>query len=242
MNYKWDSSGTKQHMECPAHLPLGVSWNSSPKETPAMRATLSKLFTAFFSLLLCAAIPAQAQTSVALSVLGSFPSSTSGYGIQENPASQAGFMLELRHISNPLMGYDVSYSFHRANQEYTGPTTCPTSTTCTTPFQAVRANAQAVTLNWVVSFPLTNVRVFALAGGGFKKFDPSGTQSGNTQSQTKGVFDYGAGLDWGLLPHLGLRFQYRGYVYRAPALATSFSPTDQFTKNAEPMVGAYFNF
>ena len=184
------------------------------------------------------------QNTVAVSGLGDFPSSTSSSNTQQNPYNQAGFMVELRHISNPLMGFDVSYSFHRADQGYKGPTPyCPSGALpCITPSQSVHANAQELALNWVVSAPIANFRIFALAGGGFQNFDPTGTQTGGTQSQTKGVFDYGAGADWTVLPHLGLRFQYRGNVYKAPALATAFSSTGKFTQDAEPMIGAYFRF
>jgi hypothetical protein len=59
-------------------------------------------------------------------------------------------------------------------------------------------------------------------------------------SATKGVFVYGGGLDWGLLPHIGLRFQYRGNVYSAPALTTVFTSSGAFVHNAEPVVGIYF--
>ena len=62
----------------------------------------------------------------------------------------------------------------------------------------------------------------------------------NTTSSTKGVFDYGAGLDWGLLPHLGLRFQYRGNLYKAPDLTKLYTSTGAFTHTSEPMIGVYF--
>jgi hypothetical protein len=58
-------------------------------------------------------------------------------------------------------------------------------------------------------------------------------------SATKGVLVYGGGLDWGLLPHLGLRFQYRGNVYSAPALTTVFTSSGAFVHTAEPVVGIY---
>lgn len=211
-----------------------------------MQASLKKLLFVPFAALLCAALPAHAQTSVALSALGSFPSSTnSGVNGSQSASNQAGFMVELRHISNPLEGFDVSYSFNRANQNYVGPTiVCPTNAggSCGTPTQAVHANAHTLTLNYVVSVPVLAFRVFALGGGGFEHFSPTNNPNVSTQSQTKGLFDYGAGVDWTLLPHLGLRFQYRGYVYKAPQLETAFSSTNKFTHDAEPMIGAYFNF
>lgn len=211
-----------------------------------MQASLRKLLFVPLAAILWTAIPAHAQTSVALSALGSFPSSTnSGVNGSQSASNQAGFMVELRHISNPLEGFDVSYSFNRANQNYVGPfIACPTTpaVSCGTPTQAVHANAHTLTLNYVVSAPILAFRVFALGGGGFEHFSPTNNPNVSTQSQTKGLFDYGAGVDWTLLPHLGLRFQYRGYVYKAPQLATAFSSTNKFTHDAEPMIGAYFNF
>jgi outer membrane cobalamin receptor len=51
---------------------------------------------------------------------------------------------------------------------------------------------------------------------------------------------YGAGLDWGLIPHIGLRFQYRGNLYKAPDLSTLYTSSGAFTHTAEPMIGVYF--
>ncbi len=207
-----------------------------------MRAILNRLFTVTLVLLPWSVLPAHAQTTIALSALGSYQSSTSNSVTRQVRSRRAGLMAELRHISNPLVGYDISYSFRGADQlyEYQGPTCVGSS--CPPSGQPVNAYAQELAFNWVVSLPVRHLVVFALAGGGFEKFDPTNSQAGGTRSQTEGVFDYGAGFDWNLLPHLGLRFQYRGNVYKAPALATAFSSTDQFTHEAEPVVGAYFKF
>ena len=209
---------------------------------------IKKILTFALAVSFCGALTAHAQTSVAVSALGSFPSSTSsnnGINGTQTGSNQAGYMVELRHISNPLEGFDVSYSYNRANQSYAPPfISCPAgSGTCPPPTpQAVHANAHTLTLNYVVSLPILDFRVFALGGGGFRHFSPSNNPSVSTQSQTKGLFDYGAGVDWTLLPHIGLRFQYRGYVYKAPQLETAFSSPDKFIQSAEPMIGAYFNF
>jgi len=56
------------------------------------------------------------------------------------------------------------------------------------------------------------------------------------------VFVYGAGLDWGLIPHLGLRLQYRGNLYKAPDLTKLYTSTGAFTNTSEPMIGAYLRF
>jgi len=194
-----------------------------------------QFLTILIGMALFAAGAARAQTDVALSLYGAFSGSTSGNTTQQSPSNAAGGMLELRHISNPLMGYDVAYSYNRANQAYSQ-IGCP-GDACPTP-AAVSANAHELSGNWLVSVHAANLRPFALAGVGVLFNQPAGGQS-NTSSATKPVFIYGAGIDWGLLPHLGVRLQYRGNLYHAPDLTTVFSSTGKFTQTAEPMIGVY---
>jgi opacity protein-like surface antigen len=194
-------------------------------------------------LCVCAAFGAasvHAQTDVALSLYGAFSGTTRNGSDTQSPSNSAGGMIELRHISNPLVGYDVTYSYNRANQSYFNPLPCSEGNTACS-WQAISANAHELTADWVASVHLANLRPFALAGVGLLLNEPAGSQSGTTSS-TKPVFVYGAGLDWGLLPHIGLRFQYRGNLYKAPDLTTVFKSTNAFTQTAEPMIGAYLRF
>lgn len=190
----------------------------------------------------CAA--ASAQTSASASVYGAFSGTTTGNGTAESPSNAAGVMFELRHIRNPLIGYEATYSYNRANRTYTPEGyACPANDPgCPPPAPAsVSANAHEITADWVVSLHFANVRPFALGGLGVLLNQPANSQS-DTTSSNKAVFVYGAGLDWGVFPHLGLRFQYRGNLYKAPNLSELYTSTDKFTHTAEPMIGAYFNF
>lgn len=202
------------------------------------RSRIASIVPAVF-LALFVLTPAFAQTDVALSVYGAFSGATNGSGVEQSPSNAAGGMIELRHIHSPLVGYEATYSYNRANQAYSlsGALPCPTSG-CTS---AVSANAHEIAGDWVVSVHAANLRPFALAGAGILLNEPVSGQA-STTSSIKTVFVYGAGLDWGLLPHLGLRFQYRGNVYKAPGITTAFSSTGAFTHTAEPMIGAYFRF
>jgi opacity protein-like surface antigen len=210
------------------------------KEAMLSAMVRTKFWIAFFGMciLTLAAASAQAQTDVALSIYGAFNGSTAGNYIQQSPSNSAGAMLELRHISHPLMGFDVTYSYNRDNQSYFSPVPCNPS--CD-PWVAVSANAHELTGDYVISFHVSNLRPFALGGVGLLLNEPASGQS-NTTSSTKPVFVYGAGIDWGLLPHLGLRLQYRGNVYKAPDLTKVYTSTGAFTHSAEPMLGAYFRF
>jgi len=185
-------------------------------------------------------MPVCAQTSVGLSLYGAFSGATNGNGVQQSPSNSAGGLFEFRHISNPLVGWEATYSYNRANQVYSPTVTCglPCGNLSAT---SVKADAHEVTGDWLVSVHVANLRPFALAGIGLLVNQPISGQT-NTTSSNQAVYVYGAGLDWGLLPHLGLRFQYRGNLYKSPDLSRAFTSTNAFTHTAEPMIGAYFSF
>lgn len=193
---------------------------------------------------------AQAQTDVAASLYGAFNESTSGNSIAQGPSNAAGALLEVRHIKNPIVGYEATYAFNRANQKYTQINfNCPVGVVpvCAAPVASVSANAHEVTGDWLVSLKVANLKPFALAGAGVLFDTPQSAAESfvttvETSTSTKAVFVYGAGLDWTLLPHMGLRFQYRGNLYKAPALVNAFSSTGAFTHTAEPTIGAFFRF
>jgi hypothetical protein len=212
-----------------------------------------------------AGVAAHAQTDVAASLYGAFSGTATANGVMQSPSNAAGGLLEVRHIAKPWFGYEGTYSYNRANQTYFSQSfavcgVCNAEKVWT----HVSANAHEVTGDWVASLKISNLRPFALAGGGLLLDVPSGQASTTTtitacggapsctpgtttiaaitSTTTKPVFVYGGGLDWGLLPHIGLRLQYRGNLYKAPNLTTLFTATNAFTHTAEPMIGAYFRF
>jgi len=185
-----------------------------------------------------AAVAAPAQTDVAASLYGAFNGATNSSGVAQSPSNSAGGLLEVRHISHPWFGYEGTYSYNRANQTYLSTITCGLPCLPTTP-QKVAASAHEVTADYLASVKAASFRPFALVGGGFLLDVPSSGQT-NTDTATKAVFVYGAGVDWGLLPHLGLRLQYRGNLYQAPNLSKLFTSSSAFTHTAEPMIGIYF--
>jgi opacity protein-like surface antigen len=204
---------------------------------------MKSISTAFFLTCIAALISAaaNAQTDVAASVYGAFSGTTTGNGTAQSPSNGAGALIELRHISNPILGLEVTYSYNRADQSYNcAGIGCPVGGLPSGPLPpvSVPANAHELTADWVPSLHIANFRPFGVLGAGVLLNVPSGGP--DTQTQTKAVYIYGAGLDWGCLPHIGLRVQYRGNLYKAPDLTTLYSSTNNFTHTAEPMVGVYF--
>lgn len=177
-------------------------------------------------------------TDVALSLYGAFSGTTTGDGVQQSPANAAGGLFEVRHIVNPLIGFEGTYSFNRANQSYTPQTTCglPCGNISTT---TISADAHEVTADYLVSLKVANFRPFGLAGLGLLFNEPASGQANSTSSD-KPVFVYGAGLDWGLLPHIGVRLQYRGNLNKAPDLTKLYGSSGAFLRTSEPMIGVYF--
>lgn len=226
----------------------------------------------FLLVMLAASIAAQAQTDVSISVLGSFnrsTSSTSGITAENNtitPANAAGGIIELRHIHNSFFGYEATYSFNRSNQSdnYTFyPPVCPVNNCGPYTLNAnILADTHQLTGNWVFSLNHKKIRPFALAGYGVLIDLPAAstvtaiettcqqnnplcnqsTTSVSTQSQTKPVFVYGAGFDWKLMPKTSLRLQYRGNIYKTPALLGTYPSTSTLTHSAQPMLGIVLRF
>jgi len=168
---------------------------------------------------------AQCQTDIAASLYGAFNESTSTdvNSTMQSPSNAAGVTLELRHIHNPLIGYEAAYSYNRADQAYSssGYAVCGVCAASQS-WAPVSANAHELTGAWVASLKIGALRPFALAGGGVLFNVPSSGQvtittlitgcgGGNpgcipgsvttdtipTSSSTEGVFVYGGGLDWG---------------------------------------------
>jgi opacity protein-like surface antigen len=181
---------------------------------------------------------ALSKTDVALSLYGAFTGTTTGDGVTQSPSNAAGGLVEVRHIANPLLGFEATYSFNHDNQKYSPDVTC--GLPCGNISAAtVKADAHEVTADYVPSIKIANLRPFGLVGAGWLFNQPIGGQS-DTTSSNKPLFVYGAGLDWGLLPHIGVRLQYRGNLYRTPDLTTVFGSSGAFLHTSEPMIGVYF--
>jgi opacity protein-like surface antigen len=228
-----------------------------------VRLTMGLTWIPALLTLVAFAASASGQTSVALSAYGAFSGTTTGNGTAQSPANQAGGLIELRHISSPIFGFEATYSFNRANQTYTpdfNSSYCQTSG-CSLSTETVRANAHEITVDWVPSLHFADLRPFGVLGVGLLldvpaesqatvttqilcpgPVCPTRTTASNTTASMQAVYVYGAGVDWGLLPHLGLRVQYRGNLYHAPEVSKFFSSTKTFTQTAEPMAGVYLNF
>jgi len=211
---------------------------------------------------------AYAQTDVAASLYGTFTGTASGAtfpgtGTIQSPSNAPGGLLEVRHIASSGVGFEGAYAYNRAKQVYSY--SDPSSSYCSVggggdcTSETLSANAHELTGDLVGSLKAARFRPFALAGVGILFDVPTSGQatvtnlncSGgvpscvlstgtvSTSTSARPVFVYGAGVDWKLLPHIGMRLQYRGNFYKALDLSGPPSIA-AFTHAAEPIIGVYF--
>lgn len=182
----------------------------------------------------------QAQTDLGASFYRTFTQSSTGNGTMQAPSNAFGGMVELRHISSPFIGYEISYGYNRANQSLS-PDTANCGYFCANPPYAVTATASDISLNWVPSPKFGNLRPFGLVGVGFFITAPTSSLY-DLNTIVRLAFLVGGGVDWDVASHLGLRVQFRDNFYKAPDVAGIYPPTGAFTQSAEPMAGAYYRF
>lgn len=211
------------------------------------------------------ALPAHAlrNTSVAIGVMGSINSSSTGNGTTQDAPNFGGGFLQVRYLASPLLGIEGSWSAVKASQSYDTITpvaipqfTCSTAPCALTPQPVeIPSYANEVTADWIPSMRMGHLRPFAVLGAGLLINAPRNGQVTVTLTSPQGppvtnifslsattepVYVYGGGLDWAMLPHVGLRFQFRGNFYKAPDLSSVYASTDTYTHNAQPMIGIYF--
>ena len=111
----------------------------------------------------------------------------------------------------------------------------------------VQSDVHTATAAAVVNLPFRIVRLnpYVLGGGGSLVFHPTGNADGfvsGADTQAKGAFLYGAGLNYALTRHWSLLAEYRGYVYKDADFGVRALNTDSWTHTAQPSAGIVFRF
>jgi hypothetical protein len=214
-----------------------------------MKIWMQGAFVVVVTAALCGAT-AQAQTDVALSGYRTITSSSSGSGTKQTPTDSEGGLFELRHIRNPIVGYEFEVSFNPANESYINPNATlanncfPTGPVGTPPScQPLKVSGKATQfgVDWVFSKKIENLRPFALGGIGMMITVP-GSSPYSVNTVVRPDFIYGGGVDWTFLPHFGFSVQVRGNMTKAPNLSDIYTSTTKYTQIYEPMAGIYYRF
>jgi len=185
---------------------------------------------------------AHAQTDAALSGLRTMTSSSTGSGTTQTPTDAEGALFELRHIVNPLVGYEFNYSYAEENESYTSSSASNVSN-CFPICGALKVSGKANQFggNWIFSMKAGNLTPFALAGVGFRITVP-GSSPYSVNTVMRPAFVYGGGLDWRFQAHFGLRLQVQGITTKAPNLSDLYNATVKYTQIYEPMGGVFYRF
>ena len=183
---------------------------------------------------------ARPETDIGVGFYQAMNASSQGIGTTQTTTNAMGGMLEVRHISSPWIGYEVSYSFNPEDFTYS-PTPGACGFSCSNPVQKISNKTSEAGLNWVISHPMGHLRPFATSGIGFMIFEPDGNVE-NNNPVVRLAYIFGGGVDWSVMPHLGLRFQVRDALYKAPNLLFGYNATGAFTHTLQPIGGVYYRF
>jgi opacity protein-like surface antigen len=158
-------------------------------------------------------------------------------GIRQHTTDSGGLLVSYRYHFNRWLAADGTYGYTRNTLQ---------NFTSTSAFN-VQANTHQTTGALVATSPRTffGFSPYALAGVGALTFDPTsevGIPELRLDRQTKATFVYGGGADVNLTRHFGLRFEYRGLVYKRPDFVAPSLNSDATAHTAQPSMGFVIRF
>jgi opacity protein-like surface antigen len=163
-----------------------------------------------------------------------FSQSSNGNGVQDTPTDSMGVVASVRQSFHPWLGYEINYGYTRFSEKYP-----------TTPF-GVQNNvheASGAYLLQAPTIPILGLQPFGAVGVGGLLFLPTTVGGQKYNQQWRVPLLYEVGFNYPLFTsHLGLRFQYRGLVYKTPDFNSAQLTTNTRRQTSEPSVGAYFRF
>jgi opacity protein-like surface antigen len=201
-----------------------------------MRRTAIML-ASFVMLLAFGATAQESRSEFSVQGTGFFTQDTSGQGVTRTTTNTGGFLVGYRYHFNRWLSGEANYGYDRDTQRYFS----------TGGFSRVQSDVHTATAAAVISLPfrISRLNPYVLAGGGSLVFHPTGNAGGfvsAADTQAKGTFLYGAGVNYALTRHLSLLAEYRGYVYKDADFGIRALNTDSWTHTAQPSAGIAFRF
>lgn len=197
------------------------------------------LFAGLASILFLTIAAASQERSSEVSVQGTgfFTKDTTGDGVSRTTTNTGGLLVGYRYHFNRWFSAEANYGFDRDTQKYFS----------TGGFSRVQSDVHAATADVVVNLPLafSRFRPYVLGGGGSLVFHPTGNAGGSlpgADTQAKGAFLYGGGVNYALTKHFSLRAEYRGYIYKDADFGIQGLNTDTWTHTAQPSAGVVYRF
>jgi len=158
--------------------------------------------------------------------------------VQQKTSSTTGALLQFRYTRSPWMGGEFNIGYARNTHNFSS-----TEQTDYLPL-GVQTNALSFMLGYIAHPPhkIAGLQPFFGGGGGLMYFH---TTSGGGQGFLKqgvGGYYYTAGVEREIVPHVGVRGQFRQLFYYAPDFYQSFLTIQKNTSTMEPAVGIYLHF
>src|ERR1700758_3024069 len=174
---------------------------------------------------------------ISLQGMAFFTKSASNVNGTSYSATQSGGVLgTFRYHFAPELAAEFAYGFARNTQKYSLNS------------QGFRIQSQVHQLTLGVVANLGHPKKFTpymLVGGGMLVFLPSQNQLNyvsGAQTQGKGAFLYGVGINYPLLRNFFFRAEYRGLLYGPPTFGFGGLSTNSITHSAEPSIGLSYRF
>jgi opacity protein-like surface antigen len=203
-----------------------------------------KLVSALLGALLLCPSAARAQESrwrgrneVSVQGTGFFTKDSQGNGMTQHSTDTGGFLISYRYHFYRWLGADATYGYARNTQQ----------NFASGGASDVQANVQQATGALVVALPrrVFHLNPYLLAGAGALVFDPTGNAGQSVPGalrEAKPAFVYGGGVDFPVTKHVGLRAEYRGFVYNRPDFGLAGLNSNVTTHTAQPSAGLVFRF
>ena len=158
-------------------------------------------------------------------------------GISRTTTNTGGFLVGYRYHFNRWLSGEANYGYDRNTQRYFS----------TGGLSRVQSDVHTATAAAVVNLPfrISRLNPYVLGGGGSLVFHPTGNAGGfvsGADTQAKGAFLYGGGVNYTLTRHWSVRAEYRGYVYKDADFGVRALNTDSWTHTAQPSAGIVFRF
>jgi opacity protein-like surface antigen len=201
-----------------------------------MRRTAITL-AGFVILLTLGAAAQESRSEVSLQGTGFFTKDSNGQGISRTATDTGGFLVGYRYHFNRWLSGEANYGYERDTQKYFS----------TGGLSRVQSDVHTATAAAVVNLPfrISRLNPYVLGGGGSMVFHPTGKAEGfvsGADTQARGAFLYGGGVNYALTRHWSVRAEYRGYVYKDPDFGVRALNTDSWTHTAQPAAGIAFRF
>ena len=202
-----------------------------------MRRTTIFLGSVVFLLTLVATAQ-ENRSEIGLQGTGFFTKNSSGNGTAYSATETGCFLSTYRYHLNRWMSAEAAYGYDLSSQKYL------LSSSAFRIQSGIHQATGSLVMN-LPSRPSSRFSPYFLAGGGALVFEPSGNQLNTlsgAQTQAKGVFVYGVGVNYTIRKGLSLRAEYRGLVYGTPDFGFGGLSTNSVTHTAQPSVGLTFRF